>query len=1060
LVVGWFGIAGPGVCDGLIAAPPTAASKTGETRSAAEAVDFRRDVFPIFRRDCLECHGEKEQEAGLRLDSEADFVDAGVIEVDEPDQSELLRRVTLPRGHDEVMPMVGEPLVERDVDTIRRWIAQGAPWPDDFTPPPHWAYVAPVRPELPAVDDPNWERTPIDRFVSAGLDDRDRAPSPRAPAATLLRRVHLDLIGLPPSPAEVADFVADPSPAAYRQVVDDLLSRPQFGERWARHWLDLARYADSHGFQRDNLHELWAYRDWVIRAMNDDMPFDQFTIEQLAGDLLPDPTESQRIATGFHRCSPTNVEAGSLPEETRIEQVIDRVNTTATVWLGSTLECAQCHDHKFDPFTSKDYYRLLAFFNNTQREADRTDPRKASSIAFQGPSMPLADPELDVARAELRSQVERLEAQRQTVRRRVARELPKLTAELADRTRGSVSPAPEIIVKSFRSEGTTDTYEHREDGSILITGDDPPSTDVYTITAVLRGTGIRSIRLDTLTDDALPGTGPGRGDPVRSNFVLNDLAATLGAGDDARRLKFTAAVADYSQNNYPVTAAIDDSVKTGWAIGQQFGKSHWAAFELSEPIDAPEGVSVTFVLTQQFGQARTIGCLRLTASSSDTDAEAVPQKIRSLVKRDPKSWSGQERRAVVDHFADRDPESVRLATQIDKVRRELNGLEPPTTLVMVELDQPRPSAVFMRGDYRSPGEPVSPGPPEWLHPLSDDEGSPTGRPDRLTLARWLVDPANPLAARVTVNRWWAELFGEGLVRTPEDFGVKGERPTHPRLLDWLAVELVENGWSMKHVIKTIVLSATYQQSSVITPELAELDDQNRWLARGPRYRLSAEMIRDNALAISGLISLKPFGPPIRPYQPAGIWSKVGGTNYEYETSPGGDAYRRGVYVVIKRGSPYPSFINFDANNRFACTVSRSRSNTPLQALTLLNDRVYVEAARAIAWRAMRSATGRSATGRSIASTIREEFVRCVARNPTDAELETLTSLYSSQRQAAEQDPQSVGELLPDDEAAFLADDDRSAESASLTEAERASEFSAWYSVATVLLNLHETITKE
>jgi hypothetical protein len=729
------------VCLGLmVLAPPP---------GIAETVDFSHDVFPILRRSCLECHGRQEQEAGLRLDRREDVLESGTVVPGEPELSELVRRVRLPPDSEHVMPAVGAPLSEAEIVLLERWILEGAEWPEDFQEPLHWAYVPPTRPPLPPVSDQSWVRSPIDTFLLHRLEREGLTPSPPATPEKLLRRLYFDLIGLPPTPAETQAFVADPSEQKLEQVVDELLSRPQFGERWARPWLDLARYADSHGFQRDDLRDIWPYRDWVIRALNGDMPFDQFTIEQIAGDLLPEAGESQRVATGFQLATPINVEAGSLPEETRIEQVFDRVNTTATVWLGSTLECCQCHDHKYDPFPMEDYYRMLAFFNNSVQEADRADPKNPSSIRFEGPTLTLTSPE----------------------------------------------------------------------------------------------------------------------------FLMS-------------------------------------------------------MSEESEPV---------------------------------------------------------------------------------------------TTLVMMELEEPRQTTVFERGNYRTPGPPITPGTPAVLHPL------PEGPRNRLTLARWLVARENPLVARVVVNRWWGELFGQGIVTTEEDFGIKGSPPTHPDLLDWLAVELMENGWSRKRLLRTIVLSATYQQSSRITPELQRLDDRNRLLARGPRFRMDAEMVRDNALAISGLLSQKQFGPPIRPYQPEGLWTKVGGEKYEYEVSPGDEQYRRGVYVVLKRGSAYPSFLTFDATNRVACVVKRSRTNTPLQALTLLNDPVYVDAAGALADRVL---TERG--GEPLDAQLDYAFQLCTARKPTDDERQLLSALYHGQWTEASTNIRDSGE------------------------AERV----AWFSVARALLNLHETITKD
>ncbi|MCA9174412.1 MAG: DUF1549 domain-containing protein, partial [Planctomycetales bacterium] len=465
----------------------------------------------------------------MRLDIPVGLLESGAVVPGKPDESELIRRVRLPRNHDEVMPAVGETLSREQVVALERWIAAGAKWPEDFETPRHWSLASPRKAPLPTPDandpDRQWPRRPIDFFALKRMRDAGLRPSPPAAPETLLRRLYLDLTGLPPTPAELDRFLADPSDVAYEQVVDQLLQRPQFGERWARPWLDLARYADSHGFQRDDLREVWAYRDWVIRALNEDMPFDRFTIEQLAGDLLPDATESQRIATGFHRCTPTNVEAGSLPEETRTEQLIDRVNTTGAIWLGVTMECAQCHDHKYDPFTMKDYYQLLAFFNNTEIEADRANPQQPSSIRFIGPSMPLANPRQSEQREQLQSTMGDLKRQQTLRQKALANDLDQWAQQLADASRHApMSHALEVL--EFRSLGKDDPHRILDDGSVLLTGS-PPDKDVYTVTVQLRHDDIRALRIDALTHEKLPGKGPGRGDPVRRNFILSEFTAEL-----------------------------------------------------------------------------------------------------------------------------------------------------------------------------------------------------------------------------------------------------------------------------------------------------------------------------------------------------------------------------------------------------------------------------------------------------------------------------------------------------------------------------------------------------
>lgn len=745
--------------------------------AATQAIDFERDVFPILKRACWECHNAKKKEGGLALDQSVDAFKGGdsgaVIVPGKAVESELIRRVQLPKSNHEVMPARGDTLNSTQVSILVRWINTGAKWPEKTPAATHWSYQKLGRPELPTIKSVGSSDSAIDRFVLARLAGTGIKPSQPAEFATLVRRLHFDLVGLPPSPVELQIIRRDVKEygheIACQRLVDRLLASQQFGVKWARPWLDAARYSDSHGFQRDDLRDIWAYRDWVVDAFNADMPFDQFTVEQLAGDLLPDPTEQQLIATGFNRNAPTNVEAGSDPEETRVNQVFDRVNTLGMVWLGTSLECCQCHDHKYDPFTMRDYYGLFAFFNNTALEADRSNPKVPGSIRFLGPEMPLKG----------RSEVESI------------------------------------------------------------------------------------------------------------------------------------------------------------------------------------------------------------------DAENKKPKV-------------------------------------------------PSTLVMRELGEARPAFIFQRGDFRHHGESVSAATPAVLHPMVRVSNE-NARLTRLDLARWLVSPENSLTPRVIVNRWWAELFGQGLVTTPEDFGVKGELPSHPELLDWLAAEYVENGWSLKKLLRTIVLSDVYRQSSRTTRELRMLDDRNVWLARGPRFRMDAEMIRDNLLAVSGLLSIKQGGPTIRPLQPDGLWVKVGGQKYDYQVSPGDEAYRRGLYVVWKRGAPYPSFVNFDANNRLACRVRRPRSNTPLQALTLLNDPVYVEAAMAFAHRIVTEGSQLDRDGR-----ITLAFELALQREPRDVEMSALQHLFESQLAANQLAPNKANEFVGQQR---------------VPSGVSTSELAAWYSVASALLNLDETITK-
>jgi len=1040
---------------------------------AAAPVDFAREVLPILQRACHECHDARLSKGKLRLDTRADaFKKSGVIVPGQSAQSELVRRITLPKGHDDVMPSRGEPLSKSQTDLLKAWIDQGAIWPENVVPAKHWAYLRPVRPPVPQLSNLQSSiSNPLDAFILARLQKEGLQPAPEAAPEILIRRLSLDLIGLPPTPAEVDAFVRECAPAgghsafriphsASERLVDRLLASPQFGVRWARPWLDYARYADSHGFQRDDFRDLWPYRDWVVNALNADMPFTQFTIEQLAGDLLPNATESQRIATGFNRSAPTNVEAGTDPEETRVNQVHDRVSTLGTVWLGSTLECAQCHDHKYDPISQRDYYGLFAFFNHTELEADRTNPRVPGSIQFKGPTMELSDAGTQGERAKIQSQIAAVTQQLAALEKSAATGQAEWETALAK----SAAQAPQehvLEIADFDSTGGA-THEILPDKSVLISGEPAPDKDTYLVEVRTQLTGIRAVKLETLTHDSLPGKGPGRGDEKRPNFVLNNFivtAASAAQPEQAKPVKFAKATASFSQANFPVANLLktDNDARTGgWAINPKFHESHWAVLETAEPLGSSGGTTLRFRLEQNFGGGRTIGRLRLTAITGSVGGTALPAEVAEALKIPAAKRTAKQAKALADFRLKDNPEHARLEKEKTRLEADLRKFKAPTTLVMRET-QPRMSTLFMRGEFRTPGDKVEPHVPAVLHPLKfvgDDVRSLTSNtqhgtrstdsnqslltsaPTRLDLARWLVSRDNPLVARVVVNRWWAELFGHGLVTTPEDFGIKGELPTHPELLDWLAVEFMDNGWSMKKLLKTIVTSAAYRQSSRVTPDLFARDDQNLLYARGPRHRLDAEMIRDNALAIAGLLNLKQGGAPIHPYQPDGLWVKVGGQRYDYLVSPGDEKYRRGLYVIWKRGAPYPSFVNFDANSRLACRVKRPRSNTPLQALTLMNDPVYVEAAMAFAKRVLTEQPSAAPAER-----IAHAFRLATARAPRAEEVATLTQLLASSRAT---DAKSAKEFIGKFE---------------LPAGVTAEEFAAWYAVAAALLNLDETISK-
>ncbi|MDP3069555.1 MAG: PSD1 and planctomycete cytochrome C domain-containing protein [Opitutaceae bacterium] len=1008
---------GPVVRVGLIVLLVAGASAL---RGAETRVDFGRDIQPILAGRCYDCHGLDHPKAGLHLTTAVQARAGGrsglpALVPGAPEQSEIFQRIISPH-EDEVMPQKGDRLKPAEIALLKRWIEEGALWPDNLR---HWAYVKPSRPALPvSAAASSAGGNPIDAFVFARLAQEGLAPSPPADRARWLRRVSLDLIGLPPTTGEIAAFLADDAPGdqPFERVVDRLLASPHYGERWARPWLDLARYADSHGFQRDDLRDLWPYRDWVVRAMNADLPFDRFTIMQLAGDLLPEADAEKNpdplIATGFHRAAPTNVEAGTDQEEGRVNQVFDRVNTTATVWLGSTLECAQCHNHKYDPFTQRDYYRLFAYFNSTERETEFASAKALATLKFTGPYLALPVPADDAKRAALAARLRDIDREIAVVAERLRGAAATLEAEARAKLETSAQLHP-LDITAFESTGGS-AHRLLPDKSVLLDDEEAPERDTYTLTVRTPLTGITGFKLEALADSALPGGGPGRAAAPRPNFVLNNLRIALVRADGTTEpVPLVRAEASFSQARFAVASLLKSNTKPaeGWAISPQFGRDHWATFATERPLGSADGATFVFTLEQNNGGSRTIGRLRLSALTGVAQGPALPATVAAVLRTPAPARTLDQRRVLENHWLAQDPAGAKLRETRQTLARELDAIAGPRTLVMRELREPRATHVLNRGNFLDPGERVTPGTPESL-PIILEGGT------RLDLARWLASADNPLVARVTVNRWWQEFFGHGLVRTPEDFGIKGEAPTHPALLDWLAVEFAEGGWSMKRLHRLITLSATYRQSSRVTPELLALDDQNRLLARGPRFRLEAEAVRDNALAIAGLLSAGLGGPPVRPPQPAGLWdSKIGGERVTYEVSTGADAHRRGLYTVWKRASPYPSFMNFDATARTACTVRRSRSNTPLQALTLLNDPVYVEAAAALAHRVLREQPDASEAGR-----LRHAFMLCVAREPAEIEQAALHRLLAQQRRVHD-------------------------------------DATAWQAVAAALLNLDETITK-
>jgi hypothetical protein len=999
---------------------------------AADSPLFASSVRPILAARCYSCHGPGIQQNGLRLDS-LDAVlkgsDSGKVVIPgKPDTSRLLRRLLAQERP--MMPYGGPALTSAEIASIREWIEIGAPGPDSNVPlastkvPKHWAYVKPERPTPPQVKNAAWRRNPIDNFILAKLEAEGLKPSPEAAKRTLLRRVYLDLTGLPPQPAEVDAFAADQSPDAYEKVVDHLLASPRYGERWARPWLDLARYADSNGYEKDGLRTAWEYRDWVIRALNRDMPFNQFTIEQIAGDMLPNPSNDQLVATGFHRNSMVNQEGGIDVEEYYWYSLVDRVNTTASVWLGSTLGCAQCHNHKFDPFTQKDYYRMLAFFSNGEHKRAGTGDYWMAETELALPT-----PEQEKKSREIRGQMAQLQSVLDT-------QTPQLNdVQQAWEKEMALSEKRWTVLKALSAESVGGAIlTSQPDGSVLASGKNPQA-DTYRISAKTEVTKLTGVRLEVLPDATLPQGGPGR-DPD-GNFFLSDLEMQIGG----KPVIWKVSTADESQDGYSAKGIVTkkDGQLSGWAIdsGDANLWRRQVVFVPEGTVDIPPGSTLTFTLRHEMRKtSRNIGQFRLSISALPSPEFIVqpPASLRGALAKPAEQRSLEEREKLSAAYR-------QVALSLDSTRAAIAGLKKEidklgiaTAMVMKERpNSARPAAYLReRGTFTSPGELVYADVPSALSPLSSD-----GMPNRLALAQWLVSEDNPLTARVIVNRFWEALFGRGLVETSEDFGTQGDVPSHPQLLDWLATEFMRDGWSMKKMHKLMVMSAAYRQDSHVSGELQARDPYNRLYARGPRFRVEAEMVHDMVLAESGLLSAKMFGPSVFPYQPDGVWD-IPYSNDKWVPSEGEDRYRRSVYTFARRSAPYPSLMTYDSPSREFCTVRRVRTNTPLQALTSLNDPYFFVAARALAKRL------ETAGGATVAGRIDFGYRLVAARPPTPSELINVNEFYNRQLKAYESDPNSAYRTLD----------------AKPNTLQNAPQLAALTMVANVLLNMDEAVTKE
>lgn len=1115
-------------------------------------VSFQREVLPLLSRSCFPCHGPDAgtRKAKLRFDMREDAVKerkgTRAIVPGLASESELFLRVT-----DELDPMPpeghGAPLTTAEVDTLRRWIDEGAPYL------PHWSLVAPTRPDVPSAPSFRVNKSPIDRFVDQALEERALTPNPSADKSALLRRISLDLIGLPPTLEEHEAFLADKSPQAFERVVDRLLASKSYGEHWASMWLDLARYADSKGHGSDPLRQIWRYRDWVIEAFNSNKPFDEFTIEQLAGDLLEDATLDQRLATAFHRNTMVNTEGGTDNEEFRVLAVKDRAKTTAQVWMAMTLGCCECHDHKYDALSQEEFYSFYAIFNQTvDADADDDSPRIETPTLDQQRALNDINVRAEAARDEL----EVASAPGTSSRMAWDQEL----SELAE----AWQPA------SLKSAGAANGTKLELVGPLeAIANGASPAVDTYTIELALPPGPIRGLRIDALTGS--DGSGPGRAG--HGNFVLNDLRATLiqpkaevstarfvrienpgpqrilslaevevfsaginlapsgvarqssvahsgpaklaidgdtngdhfagsvthtgteadpwweldlgsehaidsiklwnrtDGGQEARlrrchvilldeerapvwhtrvvdaprpsvslktnatetELGFSLAMADFEQSGWEISKAIDldPGSASGWAISPQMGEDHVAAFSFLEQVSTTQGSSLRLELTQVFGTEHTFERLRFFTTALNPTLVA-DELLAAAEAEEP---TEQQEELLRSSWQEAAPEAAELRERIALIEAEREGIKGQLTPVMIALDadKQRKTHRMVLGNFLQPAEEVHAQTPACLPSI------PAETPTRLDLARWLVSEEHPLTARVTVNRFWSRLMGRGFVSTEEDFGTQGSQPTHPELLDWLALEFIESGWNVKTLLKQLVMTETYKRSSLVTAAGLSHDPLNRWLGRGARHRLTAEAVRDQALFVSGLLNDKLYGPSISPPQPPGLWrAAFNGT--QYAPTMGEARHRRGLYVILRRTIPHPSMVAFDAPSRELCTSRRHLTNTPLQAFVTLNDPVFVEAAQSLARRIIK-AGGDSAHERA-----RYGLRLCLLREPTPSQVSTLEKLYETELAHYE---------LAADEALAASTDPLGP----LPSGVLAAEAAAWTIIASALLNMDSFLVR-
>ena len=1000
------------------------------TTSYAQEVEFNRDIRPIFSDRCYTCHGPDQgnRKANLRFDIEAGAKqDLGgghfAIVPGDPAKSTIVQRISASSPAIR-MPLSGPALTADEVAAIRRWIEQGAKWEK------HWSLIPPKRRDFPAAGDKSWPKNGIDWFVLSRLDHEGLKPSPEADKATLVRRVSLDLTGLPPTPAEVDGFLADQSPDAYEKVVDRLLASPRYGERMAVPWLAAARYADTNGYQTDAERYMWRWRDWVIEAFNRNMPFNEFTIEQLAGDMLPGATLDQKIASGFNRNHRGNGEGGIIPEEYAVEYVVDRVETTSATWLGLTVGCARCHNHKYDPITQKEFYQLFAYFNNIPEKG------KANKYGNSAPMIKAPTRDQQAHEAEIDRKLAAAEQHFNAL---------SSNAEGAQKNwEKSLDPSKTIswsvergLADGFPLDADTDA---RFDGKRVAEQGDKGKfgfLDRFSLSAWINPAAPTGA-IVTRGADVAEGHGWGLyldNGKVQLNLVQRWL-------DDALRVETVDAV-PLNQLHHVLATYDGSRLADGVRIYVDGKPARLKVLldELNQDFASKDPLRIGGgggPENRFNGLIRDVRLYNVALKPEEAAVVAVAPSINAIAAIAPDKRTPAETNKITWYFLNNQShDPIRQAWRdVTALRKQKEDFEDniPTVMVMQEMPMPRDTHLLIRGAYDRPGEIVPPGVPAVLPSLPAGTSN-----NRLGLAKWLMDPANPLPARVVMNRFWEMYFGTGLVKTVEDFGSQGEWPTNPELLDWLATEFVRTGWDVKAMQKLIVMSATYRQSSKAAPELLQKDPENRLLARGPRFRLPPEMVRDQALSVSGLLVEKIGGPSVKPYQPAGLWKEINGQDYPQDHGEG--LYRRSLYTFWKRTAPPPTMMTFDAAGRETCVVRENRTNTPLQALDLMNDVAFLEAARVLAERMMTEG------GATPADRIGYAFRRAAARAPWPDESRILLDDFRYNRDAYQTDPEAARKLVSQGESPR-------------NEKLEVSELAAYTTVASLILNLDEVVTKQ